>query len=70
MKNFRTQSPHREVMTKLSKWCDEASVAHWSQEEQEHITWDEVAEQLLKFGRLSKVDFPSKDQADGQIVVT
>jgi heme-degrading monooxygenase HmoA len=70
MKSFRSQFPHREAMSRLAHWCDEASVAHWVQESQERPSWEQAVDQLLRSGRLSKVAHPSKDQEEGRIIVT
>ena len=69
MRSFMKNSPHREVMPKLARWCDEAAVAHWVQESQVHPTWQEAADRLLKSGRLSRVSNPSNAQRNGHINV-
>ena len=70
MRSFMTHSPHREAMTKLAGWCDEASVCHWTQESLEPPTWDQASGQLAKLGRLSRVTHPSDAQRDGVINVS
>ena len=59
MEAFRIQSAHRDAMLKLLDWCDEASLAHWTQESRELPSWQEAYEQLIKDGRPSKVRHPS-----------
>jgi hypothetical protein len=59
MRNFMTSGAHRNVMPKLLDWCDEASVAHWHQTEQDFPSWEEVAHRMRVEGRASKVHHPS-----------
>lgn len=67
MKIFILAGVHRQVMRKLLNWCDEAAVAHWTQDSADVPTWQEVHAQMLKFGRLSKVNRPSKAQNEFQV---
>jgi hypothetical protein len=69
MSAFRGTSPHREAMTRLPAWCDEASVAHWTEASGDVPPWERAAGQLAARGRLSRVQHPSSDQAAGHIVV-
>jgi hypothetical protein len=46
-------------MPKLLDWCDEASVAHWTQESSAMPSWPEAYERMIKQGRPSKVRRPS-----------
>jgi heme-degrading monooxygenase HmoA len=69
MRSFVAQSPHREVMPKLSKWCDEAAVAHWMQTSGPHPEWSLATRTLLENGRLLRVARPSESHAKGQINV-
>src|SRR5260370_3721866 len=59
MKAFMLSGVHRHVMHKLPDWCDEAAVAHWSQESTEPPTWAEAYARLRREGRRSKVNHPS-----------
>ena len=59
MKSFMLSGPHREAMRKLPIWCDEASVAHWTQDSAEPPTWIEAHARLRSEGRKSKVNHPS-----------
>ena len=62
MKAFMVVGPHGEAMRKLLEWCDEASVAHWTQEGEEMPTWGEAHRRMLRHGRASKVNHPSDAQ--------
>jgi heme-degrading monooxygenase HmoA len=59
MDAYRTNAAHRDAMPKLLDWCDEASVAHWTQESPELPSWQEAYERLIRDGRPSKVRNPS-----------
>jgi heme-degrading monooxygenase HmoA len=59
MKAFMLSGAHKQVMRKLLDWCDEAAVAHWTQESTEPPTWEEAHARLHREGRLSKVNHPS-----------
>ena len=59
MNAYRTQGAHRDAMPNLLNWCDEASVAHWTQESRELTSWQEVHLRLAKESRPSKVRHPS-----------
>jgi hypothetical protein len=58
---FLRASPHRQVMPKLAKWCDEASVARWRQDAVQLPEWSEVHRRMQTEGRPSKVARPSPD---------
>ncbi|HEY1986788.1 MAG TPA: DUF3291 domain-containing protein [Terracidiphilus sp.] len=59
IKAFMLAPPHGPVMRKLLEWCDEASLARWTQEGAELPAWDEAHQRLLHEGRPSKVNHPS-----------
>ena len=59
MKEFMKAEPHRRAMGKLMHWCDEAAVAHWSQESSELPEWREAHRRMVAEGRRSKVRHPS-----------
>jgi heme-degrading monooxygenase HmoA len=56
---FMKSGAHKEAMPKLMEWCDEASVAHWEQEDATLVTWDEADRRMRSTGRASKVRHPS-----------
>lgn len=66
MRAFMLSGAHRKAMPKLAKWCDEASLAHWDQEEAVLPPWRDGAARLGREGRCSKVDHPSPAHAAGQ----
>jgi len=59
MNAYRTGGSHAAAMPKLLEWCDEASVAHWTQDTPELPSWQEAYERMVKEGRASKVKRPS-----------
>lgn len=68
MRAFRASGAHLRAMPMLLTWCDEASVAHWSQEDPVAPTTAVAFGKMQTTGRLSKVHHPSKRQVDGQTV--
>lgn len=67
MEAYRSGHPHRQAMPKLRDWCDEASVAHWSQPSDALPGWDYATNRMAEIGRLSKVSHPSPMQRRGEI---
>jgi hypothetical protein len=67
MKAYILAGAHRQVMSKLINWCDEAAVAHWTQDSAQEPSWAVAHAQVLKIGRLSKVNHPSNAQSEFQI---
>lgn len=63
MRGFMTSGAHKSVMPHLLDWCDEASVAHWDQEELSLPSWDEADRRMRELGRPSKVKYPSPRHA-------
>lgn len=59
MRNFMTTGTHRSAMPSLTRWCDEASVVHWTQPTVKPPTWAEAHERMLAEGRPSKLTYPS-----------
>ena len=59
MRLYMTTGPHKQAMPHLMDWCDEASVAHWDQEESTLPTWEEADRRMRPTGRPSKVRKPS-----------
>jgi heme-degrading monooxygenase HmoA len=67
---FLSESPHVDVMPKLSSWCDEAATTHWVVVSQEMPGWDQAAQQLLAGGRILHVKHPSEAHRQKRIDVT
>ena len=42
MRAFMTTGAHRAAMPKLLEWCDEAAVAHWTQDSDREPSWEEA----------------------------
>jgi heme-degrading monooxygenase HmoA len=59
MRRYMTSGSHKTVMPRLMHWCDEASVAHWTQPEPALPTWEEADLRMRASGRASKVRNPS-----------
>ena len=62
MDAYRTTGAHRAAMPKLLNWCDEASVAHWTQDSNAVPNWEEAHHHMITGGRPSKVNRPSAAQ--------
>ncbi len=60
MKAYILSGIHRQVMRRLPQWCDEAAVAHWTQESLLPPSWEEAHQRLQQSGRPSKVNHPSE----------
>ncbi len=63
MRQFMNSGAHKKTMPHLLNWCDEASVAHWEQQDSALPSWKEAAVRMRSHGRPSKVHFPSPDHA-------
>ena len=63
MRKFRAAGAHLGAMGKLAGWCDEASVAHWSQDVEAIPDWETVHARMRDTGRPSRVDHPSPAHA-------
>jgi hypothetical protein len=63
MRRYMTSGAHKSAMPHLMHWCDEASVAHWEQEENILPSWEEADERMRESGRISKVNHPSSEHA-------
>jgi hypothetical protein len=64
MRHYMTTGSHKKAMPHLLHWCDEASVAHWSQPESALPSWEEADRRMREEGRASKVRNPSPQHAD------
>jgi hypothetical protein len=60
MKSFMMSGTHRTIMPKLLEWCDEASVARWTQDSAQEPTWEEAHQRMQRDGRASRVNYPSE----------
>ena len=63
MRQFMTTGSHKSAMPHLLRWCDEASVAHWEQQETSLPSWTEADKRMRENGRASKVRNPSSQHA-------
>lgn len=63
MRQFMTTGSHKKAMPHLLHWCDEASVAHWEQQEADLPSWAEADKRMRAGGRASKVSNPSPQHA-------
>lgn len=61
MRAYMTSGFHGKVMPKLFKWCDEASVVHWTQENDIAPDWPTADARMRADGRPSRVRNPSPD---------
>lgn len=66
--SYRNTKAHKRAMPKLISWCDEASIAHWEQEQPKLPSGEEALEQMTALGHLSKVRKPSPGQLAKQTV--
>jgi hypothetical protein len=67
MSAYRNTDAHKKAMPKLQHWCDEASIVHWQQEDENFPEWQTAYERMLQEGRISKVKHPSPAHAGLQI---
>ncbi len=63
MRRYMSTGAHKGAMPHLMHWCDEASVAHWEQEESILPSWEEADRRMRESGRVSKVNHPSPEHA-------
>ncbi len=63
MRQYMISGAHKEAMTYLLEWCDEASVAHWDQAEETLPSWTIADQRMREGGRPSKVKNPSPQHA-------
>jgi hypothetical protein len=59
MRAYMTSGFHGKVMPKLFRWCDEASVVHWTQEHDIAPDWLRADARMRADGRPSRVRNPS-----------
>jgi len=67
MKAYRIAGSHKRAMPHLLDWCDEAAVAHWTQDNATLPTFEEALARLLELGRTSKVRHPTPAHAAGDV---
>lgn len=63
MKAYRDSGLHAAVMPKLQDWCDEASVAQWSTDDDALPPWPEVYSRMTSEGRASRLKRPTARHA-------
>jgi hypothetical protein len=75
MRQFMISGSHKAAMPHLVRWCDEASVTHWSQPDpalsshtldpgpQTLPSWSEADRRMRESGRPSKIKHPSPNHA-------
>ena len=63
MRAYMISGAHKQAMPRLLHWCDEASVAHWTQPALPLPTWAEADHRMRTQGRPSKVLHPSPNHA-------
>jgi len=67
MRAYMSSDPHRGVMRSLAEWCNEAAVAHWTQDSPEPPSWEEAHERMQRDGRASRVNHPTEAHRAYQI---
>ncbi|KQN76569.1 hypothetical protein ASE91_00950 [Sphingomonas sp. Leaf62] len=60
MRAYMTSGAHRRAMPKLMRWCDQASIAHWTQDDDALPDWHEADRRMRDEGRVSKVHHPAE----------
>ncbi len=63
MRHYMITGPHKAAMPHLMHWCDEASVAHWTQTEATMPSWEDADRRMRETGRASKLHHPSERHA-------
>ena len=69
MQTYMMAGTHREAMTKLAEWCDEASVVHWHQDSSELPSWDVAEQWMSKHGRFGPLKSPSEAHLQKQFSI-
>lgn len=59
MKIYRNSGAHRSVMPQIQDWCDEASVVHWQQDNNNLPNWEQVHHRMVTDGFFTKLAKPS-----------
>jgi len=68
MRAYRSSGAHMRAMPRLLNWCDEAAVAHWTEEQVRVPPPDVAFDRMRREGRVSKVHHPSARQKAGELV--
>lgn len=68
MKRFRDAGAHKTAMPALLDMCDEASLAHWTQEGDALPEPEAMLERARSIGRTSKVRLPTTAHRAGETV--
>ena len=63
MRRYIVDGAHLKAMPKLMRWCDEASIVHWDQDDATLPGWAEADRRMRADGRPSKLRDPSPDHA-------
>ncbi len=63
MRAYMTSGAHKKAMPYLMHWCDEASVANWTQDDCTLLSWSDADNQMRTHGRPSKMHHPSAHHA-------
>lgn len=63
MRRYMMSGSHKTAMPYLTTWCDEASVVHWDQANDDLPSWSDAGQRMRESGRASKVRFPSPTHA-------
>ena len=67
MRRYTGAGAHRRAMPKLARWCDEASVVHWTTDaapDRVGLDWVEAERRMRRAGRPSTVRHPGPGHAD------
>jgi len=64
MRAYMTSGFHSRVMPRLFRWCDEASVVHWTQDSDDAPDWLTADARMRAEGRPSRVRSPAPNHQD------
>jgi hypothetical protein len=67
MRAFMVSGAHKHAMKKFLDWCDEGSIAHWTQDSDKLPDWESAWQRMVNEGRPSKVRTPSAAHLAGEI---
>jgi hypothetical protein len=69
MQTYMMAGAHREAMSKLAEWRDEASVVHWNQDSSELPSWDIAEQWMTEQGRFGPLKYPSEAHLQKQFSI-